>query len=76
MPEFLRKSENFKSAPNVLHEPLQGFVLKDSFKSRDAHANLQVTFVRHRTTGRLAADIDIDETNGIHAGPHESLSDP
>ncbi len=68
MPEFLRKSERFKSAPNTLHDPLSGFILEDSFKSKDAHANLQVTFMRHGETGDLAADVDIDESSGIEHG--------
>jgi hypothetical protein len=37
-------------------------------KSRDAHANIQITFMEHATTGELAADIDIDETSGIRHG--------
>jgi len=68
MPEFLRKSERFKSAPNTLHKPLSGFRLEDSFKSRGAHANLQVTFMRHKQTGKLAADVDIYESRGIEHG--------
>lgn len=69
MPEHLRKSRVYKSAPETLHEPLEGFELAEgSFKSRDAHANLQVTFMRHKSTGRLAADIDIDEASGIEHG--------
>ena len=36
--------------------------------SRDAHANLQVTFMRDTATGALAADIDIDESSGIEHG--------
>lgn len=67
-PEFLRQSPRFKSAPGALHEPLPGYVLEDSFKSRDAHANLQVTFMRHRVSGQRAADIDIDEASGIEHG--------
>ena len=39
-----------------------------SFKSRDAHANLQVTFMREIASGELAADIDIDESAGIQHG--------
>ena len=68
MPEFLRKSDFFKSAPATLHEPLKDFVLEDSFKSNDAHANLQVTFMRHKSNGTLAADVDIDEASGIEHG--------
>jgi hypothetical protein len=68
MPEFLRRSERFKSAPATLHEPLSGYQLEDSFKSKDAHANLQVTFMRHKQSGDLAADVDIDEAAGIEHG--------
>ena len=68
-PERLRKSHLFKSAPETLHEPLPGFQMAEgSFKSRDAHANLQVTFMRETVTGELAADIDIDESSGIEHG--------
>jgi hypothetical protein len=68
MQDFLRNSERFKSAPNTLHEPLPDFQMEESFKSRDAHANLQVTFMRHATSGIMAADIDIDESSGIEHG--------
>lgn len=69
LPEQLRRSQLFKSAPASLHEPLPGFGLAEgSFKSRDAHANLQVTFMREIATGALAADIDIDESSGIEHG--------
>ena len=40
----------------------------ESFKSRDAHANLQVTFMRDKGNGALAADIDVDESSGIEHG--------
>ncbi|MPY86819.1 MAG: hypothetical protein GEU99_02760 [Luteitalea sp.] len=68
MPEFLRRSAKFRSARSTLHQPLSGFVLEDSFKSADAHANLQVTFMRHQQTGALSADVDIDESRGIEHG--------
>jgi hypothetical protein len=68
MPEFLRRSDRFKSAPATLHVPLSGYQLEDSFKSRDAHANLQVAFMRHKRSGELAADVDIDEAAGIEHG--------
>ena len=68
MPEALRKSDRFKSAPKALHKPLNGFQLEDSFKSRDDHANLQVTFMRHKQSGELAADVDIDESSGVQHG--------
>ena len=69
LPERLRRSPLFKSARETLHEPLPGFQMAEgSFKSRDAHANLQVTFMREIATGSLAADIDIDESSGIEHG--------
>ena len=69
LPERLRNSPKYKSAPETLHEPLAGFELAEgSFKTRDAHANLQVTFMRHTLTGDMAADIDIDEASGIEHG--------
>jgi hypothetical protein len=69
LPERLRESRFFKSAPETLHEPLPGFQMAEgSFKSRDAHANLQVMFMREIATGALAADIDIDESSGIEHG--------
>jgi hypothetical protein len=69
LPDRLVVSPLFKSAPQSLHEPIAGFVLTgQSFKTRDAHANLQVTFMRQEATGLLAADIDIDESSGIEHG--------
>ncbi len=68
-PEILRQSPLFKTAKDALHKPLLGFEMTgDSFKSRDAHANLQVTFMRDTGNGALAADIDIDESAGIQHG--------
>jgi hypothetical protein len=65
----LRDSSSYRSAKDWLHEPLDGFkLIGNSFKTRDAHANLQVTFMRHEQTGQLAADIDIDESSGIEHG--------
>jgi hypothetical protein len=61
-------SPTYKSAPNSLHSPLPGFSMRRSFKSRDAHANIQLTFMVENATGRLAADIDIDESSGIEHG--------
>lgn len=69
LPDRLQSSLVYKTAPNSLHEPLPGFKMTGrSFKSRDAHANLQVTFMQHIETGRMAADIDIDESSGIEHG--------
>jgi hypothetical protein len=70
LPQRALSSELFKAAPKALHKPLKGFQMTadPSFKTRDAHANLQISFMRHETTGRLAADIDIDESSGIEHG--------
>ncbi|MFN0102631.1 MAG: hypothetical protein ACKV2U_11140 [Bryobacteraceae bacterium] len=65
---FLVSNNRFKSAPDTLHKPLPGFELRASFKSRDANANIQFTLMREVATGRLAADIDIDESSGIEHG--------
>jgi hypothetical protein len=70
LPEHLANSPVYNTAPKVLHQPLPGYEksVHPSMKSRDAHANIQVTFMRHATTGDLAADIDIDESAGIKHG--------
>jgi hypothetical protein len=68
-PEVLRQNPLFRTAENALHKPLPGFEMTgESFKSKDAHANLQVTFMRDKESGALAADIDIDESSGIEHG--------
>ena len=65
----LQKRPMYKSSEDSLHKPLPGFSMTgQSFKTRDAHANLQVTFMQQVETGRLAADIDIDESSGIEHG--------
>lgn len=66
--KLVNDSPRFKSAGNSLHAPLAGFTRRPSFKSRDAHANIQLTFMVHDATGRMAADIDIDESSGIEHG--------
>jgi hypothetical protein len=69
LPEQLRQASMFKSAPGALHEPPPGFSPPtESFKSRDPHANLQITVMKDLATGGLAADIDIDEASGIEHG--------
>ena len=64
----LARSDKYKSAPGKLHTPPRGFELANSFKSRDAHANLQVTFMRQIGTDVMWADIDIDEASGFEHG--------
>jgi hypothetical protein len=69
LPGRLRASERYKTAPSTLHQPLDEFEMTgESFKTRDPHANLQLTFQRRLGTGELAADIDIDESSGIEHG--------
>ena len=69
MEDHLEGSGRFVTAPDALHKPLPGYrMLKRSYKSKDSHANLQVTFMVHRDTGSYAADIDIDEASGFRHG--------
>lgn len=65
---FLTRDERFKSADGVLHTPPAGHEHFGSFKSRDAHANIQYTLFREVATGNILADIDIDEASGIEHG--------
>lgn len=64
----LRGEGLFVSAPKLLHKPLAGYALVDSFKSRDPHANLQVTVMKDEASGAFAADVDIDESSGLGHG--------
>lgn len=68
MPSFLQRSDMFRTVNGSLHTPLPGYVREESYKSRDAHANLQVTLMRKRNADEWAADIDIDEAAGIEHG--------
>lgn len=65
---LLCRSDRFVSAPSLLHAPPPGFTRLDSFKSRDPHANIQVTFMRAATGEAMWADIDIDEADGLRHG--------
>ena len=64
----LARSDRYKSAPGKLHTPPRGFRLMNSFKSRDPHANLQVTFMQKIDSDIMWADIDIDEASGFEHG--------
>ena len=68
--QVVQQAAMFKSAPGKLHTPPPGFAMSPagSFKSKDPHANLQVTFMTEIASGDLAADIDIDEASGIEHG--------
>jgi hypothetical protein len=68
MRDALLRSPRFRSVSGSLHDALEGYEILESLKSRDAHANLQVTLMRHRRSGEWAADIDIDEASGIRHG--------
>jgi hypothetical protein len=70
--DAMRASDLFKSADGSLHAPPPHYQFFESFKTRDAHANLQVTLFRHTTTAAMVADIDIDEASGIKHG-HEVI---
>jgi hypothetical protein len=68
--KLVTEGEMYRSARNTLHAPPPGFTLSPagSFKSRDAHGNIQITFMTEVATGDLTADIDIDESSGIEHG--------
>lgn len=68
MHDAMRASDLFKTADGSLHPAPEHYRFFESFKTRDAHANLQVTLFRHTTTAALVADIDIDEASGINHG--------
>jgi hypothetical protein len=56
----------FREESGALHEPPAGYTLGHSFKTRDEHGNLQLTFFRRGDTGDdYLVDVDIDEANGI-----------
>ncbi|MFY9557158.1 MAG: hypothetical protein WAV47_20810, partial [Blastocatellia bacterium] len=55
----------FNEAPGSLHKPPPGFVLDDSFKTQDAHGNLQVTFFRKADALEFIVDVDIDGSKGL-----------
>lgn len=66
--DALCRAEQFKSADGSLHEPPPSHDLFASFKTKDSNAILQVTLFRHKTSGALVADIDMDEASGIKHG--------
>jgi hypothetical protein len=68
MPLFLQRSALFKTVNGSLHKPLPGYLRMESYKTLDAHANLQVTLMRKPDANEWAADIDIDEAAGIEHG--------
>lgn len=58
----------YTPAPGTLHDPLPGYDIKSSFKSRDPHANIQITLMHNAAANTFAADVDIDESAGIGHG--------
>jgi hypothetical protein len=60
---LVSSSPRFMRVSGALHEPMPGFEPRESFKTRDAHANLQVSLMQ--SAGGWAADIDIDEASGV-----------
>jgi hypothetical protein len=56
----------FGDAPEGLHTPPPGYAHAGSYKTRDAHGNLQLTFFRTLAPPlRFRVDADIDEARGI-----------
>ena len=60
---LVRSSARFMGVSGLLHDPMPGFEQRESFKTRDSHANLQVSLMQNAEG--WAADIDIDEASGI-----------
>lgn len=60
------QSPLFQDADFSLHKEIPPYRLFKSFKTRDAHGNLQLTFSRNGNTGAdYLVDMDIDEAQGI-----------
>jgi hypothetical protein len=57
-------SGKFHRVPFALHTVPLPFQMFDSFKTRDAHGNLQLTFAR-TPDNQYLVDVDIDEAQGI-----------
>jgi len=55
----------FAPASDLLHTPLPFYNKHSSFKSKDPHGNIQLTFMVHSVTGEFAVDVDIDEAQGF-----------
>jgi hypothetical protein len=64
--EEAAQSNAFHQVSAALHEPLPGYEMVSSFKSRDHYGNLQLTFQRRgEAGGDYIADVDIDDAQGI-----------
>ncbi len=55
----------FRKVSGTLHTPPPDFTLDDSFKTKEAHGNLQITFFFKAQTLEFIADVDIDPAQGI-----------
>jgi hypothetical protein len=56
----------FHEVPGTLHRPPDGFVLVDSFKTREPFGNLQLTFFATADPPlRFRVDADIDDAQGL-----------
>jgi hypothetical protein len=59
----------FSEVNGALHHPPDGYTPAKSFKTKDRHGNLQVSFFRKGDTGDdYLVDVDIDEAEGIEHG--------
>jgi hypothetical protein len=68
LPAFLQRSALFRTVNGSLHQPLEGYLRQESYKTLDPHANLQITLMHNPQTNQWAADIDIDEAAGFSHG--------
>jgi hypothetical protein len=67
MDRVSRDAATFHEACPLLHTGERGWKLIDSYKTKDAMGNLELTFARD-AEGRLVADIDIDNHLGFLHG--------
>lgn len=59
-------SSNFHQVPFALHQNIPPYQLFDSYKTRDAMGNLQLTFSRNDDAANdYLVDMDIDEAQGL-----------
>jgi hypothetical protein len=64
--EETQQNTFFHQVPETLHESVVPYHLVISYKTRDAHGNLQLTFSRNGDVGDdYLVDMDIDQAQGI-----------
>ncbi len=61
--KMLNASNLYMPAGTFFHKPLEDFTLGKSFKSKGAHATIQITLMKNKA-GQVAADLDVDEASG------------